>query len=295
MTETEEPGVTTARHGRGRLVAVVLAGFAVGAVVAVSAAAARSGSPDRDWVVAWSGLALALAVTSAVVFELGLRRSDDVSRVRAVRWGPLRAAAVATVAVVVVLCVSTLLVDLTGVSWRGLALTIWAVVGSTTVVVAMLGVRSAVHAVPAGTTLGRRVDDYLRLRELTVGLLPPLGALVALSTFALGAAAQLAPLHGAAPVTSSTVLVFGVAGTALVGCVYAVPRHALRTEARDLLRALAPVVGTHADAVRAELQQRQAVRAQLGLDATFLGDLQSGLSILGPLLAAATTLLVTTR
>lgn len=271
---------------------VVLVGFLLGVGVAASAIADHPGAADRDWVVVWSGLAVALSTSSAAVFVLGLRRSADVADVRPVRWGPIRALAAVTVAVVAVLAVASVVLDLSGVSWRGPVLTVWAVVGSTTVVIALLGVRDAVLAVPALSVLGRRVDDYLRLRELTIGLLPPLGALIALSTFALGASAQLTPLHGAAPVTPVTVLTFGVVGTALVGGAYAVPRHALRLEARALLRVLAPVGGSDADSVRGELQQRQATQAQLGLDATLLGELQTGILVVGPLLAAASTLLL---
>ncbi len=172
-------------------------------------------------------------------------------------------------------------------------MTVWAVAGSAPAVVALSGIRSLVRALPLVSDLGPRADEYLRLRELTLGLLPPLGALVALSTFALGAAGQLSPAPGAAPVIAGVVLASGAIRTLLVGSVFAIPRHALRAEGRVLSRTLASVSGFDPDTVRVELAQRQTVESQLGLNTTLLGDLQSGLFILGPLLAAATTLLVT--
>lgn len=280
---------------RVRAVALVGCGFLLGIAVSASAFADAAGVAGNAYILLWSGLAVSLTTSSAVVFELGLRRLHDLARVRPVRWGPTIWLGTILVTAVALMAAATLLLDLPGVSWRGLVLTVWAVAGAGPIVIALLGIRSPVRSGPLSSDLGARTDEYLQLRELNLGLLPPLGALVALSTFALGAAGQLGTGAGAAPVTDIIVLFFGATGTLLVGCVYAVPRQALRGEGRDLLRALAPVIAPDAKAARAELAQRQTTESQLGLNTTLLDDLRSGVIILGPLLVSATTLLLTSR
>jgi hypothetical protein len=91
------------------------------------------------------------------------------------------------------------------------------------------------------------------------------------------------------------VIAYGAFGTTLVGLVYALPNHALRDEARALVRELTPLAGKDAAVLRKELDERETLERQLGLTASLMGDLQTGVVLLGPLLAASIALVLPTK
>jgi hypothetical protein len=66
----------------------------------------------------------------------------------------------------------------------------------------------------------------------------------------------------------------------------------LRREARSLLHELAPLTGLEASTLRQELEEREKVERYLGLHTGLLTELQAGIVILSPLIAAATALLI---
>jgi hypothetical protein len=159
---------------------------------------------------------------------------------------------------------------------------------------ALLGIRSAV-LITGGLEPrqdARRLQGYLDLRGMAVGLLRALGSLVALTTFALGASRRAMPAGTPGLVPPEIVIAFGVIGATLVGLIYAVPSQALRNEARALVRKLTPLAGKDAAALRRELDERENLERQLGLTVSLLSDLQSGIVVLGPLLAASIALLL---
>jgi hypothetical protein len=91
------------------------------------------------------------------------------------------------------------------------------------------------------------------------------------------------------------VIAFGVIGTTIVGVIYAAPSQALRREARALVRLLAPFEGKKPAELREELDARENLERQPGLNASLFGDLQPAIVVLAPLLAASVTLLLPSR
>ena len=142
--------------------------------------------------------------------------------------------------------------------------------------------------------VGEQLATYLELREITLDLLRPLGVLVTLSTLALGTVRLADAAGGVGSARAITVLGFGVAGAALVGGVYNVPRSALRREARQLRDRLAPIAGTSPDLIDAALRRRRDVEGDLGLTTTLLAELNAATWVSGPLLAAVSALVLTT-
>ncbi|KND26039.1 hypothetical protein IQ63_37985 [Streptomyces acidiscabies] len=121
------------------------------------------------------------------------------------------------------------------------------------------------------------------------------GALVALSTLALGAVvrmeAELVKAHALASADATPfeyVLVFGGAGTLLVAIVYAPAAIGLRRQAHCLAERLFTLNGTDDPAALLErAEQRARFEQLLGAEAGPFADLQAGIVILTPLLASA--------
>jgi hypothetical protein len=133
------------------------------------------------------------------------------------------------------------------------------------------------------------------LRRLLQRLLAAVGSLVALSTLALGAALALqqslpagSARSGAAQLAPQTVLIFGGAGSALVALAYGPASTALKTRAQRLCDELFPLhEADEAAAILNQAEHRNKLEQFLGVDRTVFADLQTGLAILGPLIASA--------
>ncbi len=180
---------------------------------------------------------------------------------------------------------------------RGVTLTLLAIVGGTPSVIALLGIRRAVLITGqlGPPENARRLQAYLELRSLGLRLLTALGSLVTLTTFALGASRQAGSPGTDSLVPVEVVIAFGAVGTTLVGLVYAVPNQALRNEARALVRELTPLAGRDIAALRKELDEREKRERQLGLTVSLMADLQAGVAVFGPLLAAAIALFIPSK
>jgi hypothetical protein len=268
--------------------------FAV--AVWVWAAAQRRQFHDEKFAV-WGILVLALGLASGAVFEFGVRCRASVHQVQPVPWRPIVRLTVGVSSAAVALTLLNFAFERSAGTTRGVLLTILAIVGGGPAVVAQLGIARAILITgrfqPGENA--RRLDAYLELRSLSLRLLAALGSLVALTTFALGAARQAAPVGTESALPVEALIAYGAVGTALVGMVYAIPNQALREEARALVHLLTPLVSAEAAALRKELDERQRLEGQLGLNASLLGDLQAGLVVFGPLLAASITLFLPSR
>jgi len=204
-------------------------------------------------------LVVALGLTSGAVFEFGLRRQVCVDDVQQLAWRPVVCLAVVNSTLAGALSCVNFAIEPSAATARGVALTILAIAGGTPAMAALLGIRSAV-LITGGLEPrqdARRLQGYLDLRGMAVGLLRALGSLVALTTFALGASRRAMPAGTPGLVPPEIVIAFGVIGATLVGLIYAVPSQALRNEARALVRELTPLAGKDAAALRRELGERE--------------------------------------
>ncbi|RYP83257.1 hypothetical protein EKO23_19530 [Nocardioides guangzhouensis] len=282
---------TVARHRDTRWSLAVVAGFAMAAgALWLWAFADQHRSLDDTPFVVWGILAVSLGAASGLVFILGRRSWDAISTIQPISWQPLRrrtalAAVVASTATALVFAIDPSIGTL-----RGVGLTILAIIGSAPALTGMLGIRAALIS-SQSDALPEQVRAYLELRALSSQLLSALGSLVALTTFALGAS-MLA--HGGWQGLQSVqvLLVYGGFGSTLVAMGYQIPRTSLRQQGRALVNALAPLTAPEANVLRQELEQRDQVERQLGLQSDLLSELQTGIIILSPLLAAATATLL---
>lgn len=295
LAQPASPAAAPAGAGIARA-ALVVAGFGLAAwgLWIWAFVEQQRGLDDLPFLV-WGILVVALGVTSGVVFVYGLVNRASIDDVRRVDWRPVRVRAAGAAVLASALACLNLVIDPSTGTVRGVALTVLAIIGGTPAATAMLGIRGAVAlsgSVTTGTT--RRLQAYLDLRRLASQLLTALGSLVALTTFALGASI-VASATWQGMQAAQVILVFGASGTTLVGLGYHVPRTALRREARWLLHELGPLTGPDAAALRHELEEREKVERYLGLHTGLLTELQAGIVILSPLLAAATALLIPGR
>lgn len=229
----------------------------------------QQGQSFHDYrLLTWGALAVAIGLTSGAAFEFGLRRRVSVNDVQDIAWRPVVLRALGLSLVVAALICLNLAIDPSSGMARGVILTDLAIVGGIPAVTALLGIKRVIQITGELAPLEKatRLQAYLELRSMGLRLLSVLGSLVALTTFALGAAGLAAPSGTQANLTE-VVITFGAIATTLVGLVYALPNQALRAEARALLRLLAPLASEDGAALRQELDEREKLERQLGLTA----------------------------
>jgi hypothetical protein len=282
------------------LVAAIGLGFASGVVVVLTPSAAR-GAPL--WPV-WASLAVALTSTAGAVFGYGLARWADLSALRPVRVRDVAVPVAGMLTVAVLAGTAGLVLTVTahraGTSWqafRGSALVSVALLGAVPAVAVMYGIRQVAGGGPSAGTRGEQAGALMALWRLLQRLLAAVGSLVALSTLALGAAFALqqslpaGSAHSrAAQLAPQTVLIFGGVGSALVAVAYGPASTALRTWAQRLCDELFPLAeADKAAVVLNQADDRSKLEQLLGADRSLAAELQTGLAVLGPLIASAAT------
>jgi hypothetical protein len=246
----------------------------------------------------WAPLAVALTATAGAVFRYGLDRWIELAEVSKRHTLRVRDVAVPVAAIAAV----TLLIALGSTrspgpartSWRGLVVLTITILGGLPGLSVMDGVRRAAGQ-PMPSTRGELVATLVALRQLLQRLLTAVGSLVALSTLATGAgvALQQSQLPGSSQGTAAElppqfVLVFGGAGSLLVALFYVPAATALQHRGQELRDALFPLAKADEPSTILSLaEDRQKLEQLLGMDRGVVADLQTGLTILGPLLASA--------
>jgi hypothetical protein len=246
--------------------------------------------------IAWVALVFGLGCTSGAVAEFGIRRCYDIQRIRHVRLGeivpPLGAAYVLTCATLGVGSWLTFSADAVNALIRGLVLVSVAVLAATPSAAAMFAVRRAAQQLP-GSDLGVWIDQHRELRANARRLLPAMGALVAFTTFALGAARLALPPGEENFADAASVVVFGASGTAFVALIYFWPHQVLQQQARALASALQPLADAVDDVdLASRLEAREKTERNLGLGGNLFGELQTAVVVVAPLLSAGAALYI---
>jgi hypothetical protein len=254
----------------------------------------RLHQPFRDvpgWP-AWAALAIVLTTTAGAIFVYGLERWTELRELQVIRMRAVAHLIVGITALPVFLLAGQVsLTSWTG-SWRGGALVAITLVGGAPALGVMFGVRLAARGDQLSSTRGGQAADLIALRRLLQRLLPALGSLVALSTLALGAAmamrADPLPRSAVAALPAEAVIFFGAGGSLLVGLAYLPSATALRNRGQLLCDDLFPLrKADEATDILHLAEERQRLEQLLGVDRSAFAELQSGLVILGPLLASA--------
>jgi hypothetical protein len=169
------------------------------------------------------------------------------------------------------------------------------VVGGAPGAVVAVGIRQVARDESAPDNEGEQVALLVTLRRLLQRLLPAEGSLVALSTLATGAVLALqqslrtvSEPDAASGLPPQFVLVFGGAGSLLVALFYVPAATALQRRGERLRDKLLPLEKAHeVSAILGLAEDRHKLEQLLGIDRSAVADLQTGLIILGPLLASA--------
>jgi hypothetical protein len=240
----------------------------------------------------WASLAVALTTAAGAVFVYGFARWAELSTLLMSRTPTVRdvtgpVAARLTIALLGVL--GLVLVPMpTRSSWRGAALVALAIAGGVPAGGVMFGVQRGARDESVAGTRGERVALLIALRQLLQRLLAAVGSLVALATLALGAVVALQRSLPAGSGRPETVLIFGGAGSLLVALFYTPAATALQRRGRSLCDELFPLdKADEASVILSLAEDRHKLEQLLGVDRGVVADLQTGLAILGPLLASA--------
>ncbi|HEY5988297.1 MAG TPA: hypothetical protein VIV12_18255 [Streptosporangiaceae bacterium] len=246
----------------------------------------------------WAPLAVAFTGAAGAVFAYGIDRWFELTgcgevSVR-VRDAVPRVAAIGIVSALV-LAGSTRLRGPVHSSWRHVALVGAGLLGSVTVALVMEAIRHVAGSLPAAGTRGEQAALLVRLRQLLQRLLAATGSVVALSTLAVGASVtlerDLAAQSGDATATGlppQFALIFGGLGSLLVALFYIPAASALQRRGRRLCDELFPLgKADEASAVLGVAEDRHRLEQLLEVDRSVATDLQTGLAVLGPLIASA--------
>ncbi len=287
-----EPGPAVQGYTGFRRAGAVVVGFgAVAMVLWLWAYLEQQRTPSDIPFLVWGILVGSLGLASGMVFVYGGSACSAIGALHPVDWRPLSIRTWLAVAITAAAFLGLFLtIEFTPGTIRGWGLTVLAIVGAAPAVTGMQGIRAA-SASSYRNQLPQRVHIHRQLRGISGHLLSALGSLVALTTFALGAAmlAQWSAV-GLEPVL--VLLTYGAGGTTLVAIAYQIPRSMLRAEARAIVTDLAPLTAIEASVLRQALEDRDNMERYMGLQTNLLAELQTGILILSPLLAAATTLLL---
>jgi hypothetical protein len=269
-----------------------LAGFAAPALGLVFGTVLVLTSPNQAaplWLL-WAPLAIALSTAAGAVFTYGRRRWAELCVLHRVRVREVAAPVVAIEIGGIATVNSTLFLHgAAHEDWRGGLLVTLVLLLAAPAAGVMYGVRHAAGSESLSHALAGQVSLLVALRRLLERLLVAVGALVALTTLESAAALSLArSVHSLGTRPPQYVLVIGGVGSLLVALVYVPAWAALRDRGLRLCDELLPMAcPDEPSAILSRAGDRQTLEQILGTNRNVLADLQTGLAILGPLLASA--------
>jgi hypothetical protein len=253
---------------------------------------------DPLWLV-WAPLVIAFTGAAGAVFFYGMARWTELARSGqasvSIRDAAIRVTPIG-ILIIFVLAWAPWLPAPMHFTLRFAALIAVPLVGGIPTAGAMECIRQVAKRQPATRTRGEQAALLVSLRQLLQRLLAALGSLVALSTLALGPSVHLLrdlaenPHFRVSELPPQFVLVFGGLGSLLVALYYAPAATALQRRGQRLCNDLFPLAeADEAAAILAAAEDRHKLEQLLGVDRSVAADLQTGLVILGPLLASAAT------
>lgn len=260
---------------------------AIGGTVGLSVAVT---APDRfvpEWIV-WTFFASTLTAAATVIGVLGWRSWLALS-------GPilpleLHRPAVAAAFAIAVISGCVLGAHLLGIGLRGPTLVGALIAGAAPCLTAMIAAGRTAAAMGSFTTEINAVDMLSQLQLLLRRMLSSAGALVALSTLALGAALrrseEVLGSSGGDPL--SDLLPFAGISSVLIAMTYVPATAAVRRALGDVLRTLFPLKpSAPGDVVVEVLTRRQEARALAIGNHGVYDDLTASLIVASPLITAA--------
>jgi hypothetical protein len=245
----------------------------------------------------WGALLIALTTTAGVVFAYGLNRWAELLGYCTVRVRDVIARPATILTVTLLLALADTLPSPVQGTRKGVALATVLLLGSVPAIGVAEGIRHAANDKSMPGTRGEQIAVLIRLRQLLQRLLAAAGSLVALLTLSFGAGGALqrslpagSGHSGVAQAPPEVVLVLGGVGSLLVALFYVPAATALQRRGQSLCDELFPLAkADEASAILSVAEDRHKLEQLLGMDRSVFADLQTGLVILGPLLAGAAT------
>jgi hypothetical protein len=260
-----------------------------GGLVGLAITLTTSDRGQEAWLV-WMMFAAALTGTAALTGVIGWR---SWNRIGQVYRHPDRAKhLLIDLSVVAILIAAVVTVGiLGGSSLRGELLVVATLLGGAPAVAAMTEALRVLREPRDEGALGSPpFDGIAEFRLLLRRLLVAGGALVALSTLALGASMERSPdARGSSLMEEPNLLVFGALGSAIVGVVYIPAAAALRANIRGEVRDRLPLddADVPGEQIVQRLRQRRDFEKLLAGDQGIYDELLASIVVLGPLLSGA--------
>ncbi|MEE6262718.1 hypothetical protein [Plantactinospora sonchi] len=244
-------------------------------------------NPDRHlsqyhskWLL-WASVAGVLGALSGSTIGSGVARWHDLQQIQRVPVRRVVPSVVAFLALVAGAVVATHAILGSGLTWRSLAFVSFVVLGALPAGATLAGLRVVSMRGLTGTP-GEQLAALMRLRRILVRVLQMMGSLLLMMVL-VGATAV--GWGSSERIPQSTAFVIGAAGSILIALMHIPTATLLRRRCQvyvDEFSDLAHVA--KADLITAA-EDRIKLEEILGVNRTSVSELQSGLVILGPLLA----------
>lgn len=284
-TGTEPSDPPTTLPGPLALWGIVGGGGLVGLAITLT----TSDRGQEAWLV-WTMFAAALTGTAALTGIIGWRSWNRIGQFHQLP-DRRKHLLIDTSVVLIVIAVVVTVGILGGSSLRGELLVVVTLLGGAPAVAAMTEALRVLRAPRSEGVLGSPpFDGIAEFRSLLRRLLVAGGALVALSTLALGASMERSLVaRGSSMVEEPSVLVFGALGSAILGVVYIPAAAALRANIRGEVRDRLPLQDADlpGEQMVQRLRERREFERLLAGDQGIYDELLASIVVLGPLLSSA--------
>ncbi|GIG93205.1 hypothetical protein [Plantactinospora endophytica] len=258
--------------------------MAAGAAAAIAVAFSN---PDRhepqfrtQWLL-WASVAGLLGALSGSTVGSGVARWHDLQQIQRV---PVRRVVPSVLAflVLVVGCVATAHAILgSGLTWRALAFVSLVVLGALPAGATLAGLRIVSMRGLTGTP-GEQLAALMRLRRMLARVLQMMGSLLLVMVLVSAAAVGWGSSE---KIPQSTAFVIGAAGSILIALVHVPTATLLRRRCQVYVDEFSDIAHVAKADLIAAAEDRIKLEEILGVNRTTIGELQSGLLIVGPLVA----------
>ncbi|MFC6016240.1 hypothetical protein ACFP2T_08525 [Plantactinospora solaniradicis] len=246
-------------------------------------------NPDRhlpqfraQWIL-WASVAGVLGALSGSTIGSGVARWHDLQQIQRVPVRRVIPAVLAFLVLVVGAVLTAYAILGRGLTWRSLAFVSIVVLGALPAGATLAGLRVVAMRGLTGAP-GEQLAALMRLRRILARVLQMMGSLLLMMVL-VGAAAV--GWGSSEKIPQSTALVIGAAGSILIALMHVPAATLLRRRCQVYVDEFSDIAHVAKADLVAAAEDRIKMEEILGVNRTSLSELQSGLVIIGPLLATA--------
>jgi hypothetical protein len=284
------PGVIAPRPlglaGWSRVVRTLM--MLVGAAIALGVAYSNP-SRKGQWVL-WAAIAGLLGALSGSTIGSGVARWHDLQKIQRVPVRRIVPSVVFFLLLVAGSIAASYAILGNGLTWRAVAFASLAVLGALPAGATLAGLRVVSMRGLTGTP-GEQLAALMRLRRILTRVLQMMGSLLLMMVLVCAAAVSLGPANNER-IAQSTAYVIGAAGSILIALVHVPTATLLRRRCQVYVDEFSNIAQVAKADLIAAAENRIKLEEILGVNRTTLGELQSGLVIIGPLAATAVAAII---